>query len=49
VEDSETILSCTMGSIVSELSKFNIFGADVGVQTSANSCLLHIIPVTISI
>ena len=49
MEDSKTILSCTMGSVVSELSKLNIFRADVCVETRANSGLLHIIPVTISI
>jgi hypothetical protein len=49
MEKSKTVLSITVRSIVSELTKLCELRADVGIVACSDSSLLHVVPVTISI
>jgi len=49
VEDSEAVLSVTMGGVVSEFTQLGVFRADVRVVIGTNTGLLHVEPVAVSI
>jgi hypothetical protein len=49
VENSQTVLSVTVRSVVPEFTEFLVLGANVRIIVGSNSGLLHVEPETVSI